>query len=148
MKSFRIVIFLFLGLGIASLMLSAPVKAFDLFGDQACYTTDSSGNKMPVTDSNGNPPPTCQQAQSEGGANNRITGPKNVINIAANILALAAGIGAIIMIIIGGFTMVTSGGNSEAVTGARRRIVGAIAGLIVIALAWVIIRFVTDRLIQ
>jgi hypothetical protein len=52
----------------------------------------------------------------------------------------------VIMIIIAGFAMVTSAGNSEAVANARRRIVSAIVGLLIVALAWAIVRFVVDRL--
>lgn len=118
-----------------AVMPMAPADAFNLFRD-AC-SGDAANS------------PACQQAQNEGGANNnRVTGPKNIINVAANILALVTGVAAVIMIIIGGFTMVTSAGNSESVTAARRRIIGALVGLVVVALAWTIIRFATDKLIQ
>lgn len=140
-------------------MLTAgkSAMAFDLFGDGACYTTDKSGKQIPVKDANGNTPPACQQAQNEGGANNnRITGPKNVINTAANILALITGVGAVIMIIISGFKFVTAGGaapgqrsgDPNAIKSARNTLTAAIIGLFVVALAWTIIRFATDKLIQ
>lgn len=135
----------------ATLLLGAvrPALAFDLFGNGVCYTTDSSGNKVPVKDSKGNPPSACQQAKNEGGdKTNRITGPKNIINVTTNILALITGIAAVIMIIVSGFAMVTSAGNSEAVTNARRRIIAALGGLVIVALAWTIIRFVTDNVIK
>ncbi|MGH7156730.1 MAG: hypothetical protein ACREGG_01280 [Candidatus Saccharimonadales bacterium] len=122
-----------------------PAAAFDLFSH---CVTESDGTQVCGPCAANPNTPSCVQVQNEGGANNRVTGPKNVINIADNILALAAGVAAVIMIIIGGFTMVTSAGNSESITAARRRIIGAVVGLVVIALAWVIIRFVTDRLIQ
>jgi hypothetical protein len=77
-----------------------------------------------------------------------VTGPKNIINSAANILAVITGIGAVIMIIIGGLTMVTSAGRSESVATARRRIIYSLVGLVVVALSWAIIRFITDKLIQ
>lgn len=120
------------------LALTGPVRAanaFDLFGG-AC--TGSAKNS-----------PSCQQAQKQGGATtNRITGTGNIINVAADILAIVTGIAAIIIIIIGGLTLVTSGGSPEAVTNARRRITYALIGLVVVALAWTITRFITDRLVQ
>lgn len=71
----------------------------------------------------------------------------HVIQVAANLIAIIAGVAAVILIIISGISMITSGGNQEAVAGARRRITAAIVGLVIIALAWTIIKFFTDRLI-
>lgn len=71
----------------------------------------------------------------------------HLINVAANIVAIITGIAAVIMIIIGGFSFVTAGGNAEAAANARRRILYSIVGLAVVALAWTLVRFVTDRLI-
>ena len=119
------------------LVLAVPVqaaRALDLFGN-ACNGRAYNS-------------PACQQARDQGGAGNRVTGAGNIINIAAGILAIISGVAAIIIIIIGGFTLVTSGGNAEAVTNARRRIAYALIGLVVIALAWTFIRFITDNLIQ
>lgn len=72
----------------------------------------------------------------------------NIINAAAGIIALLTGVGAVIMIIVGGFGMVTSGGNAESVTKARRRIIYAVVALVIVALAYTITRFITDRLVQ
>lgn len=71
----------------------------------------------------------------------------HIINVAANIVATLAGIAAIITIIISGLTMITSGGNQESVTNARKHLVAALIGLVIVALAWVITRFVVDRLL-
>jgi hypothetical protein len=116
--------------------------AFDLFGD-ACNSTQAQGGAVQPKDS-----PTCQQKNSEGGGNNQITGPKNIINTAAGIIALVTGLAAVVMIIISGFTMITSAGNAERVTSSRRRLVAAIIGLVIVVLAWTLIRFVTDKIIQ
>lgn len=72
----------------------------------------------------------------------------HVIKVAADIVALLTGIAAVILIIISGFTLVSSAGNQESVTKARRRIFAAIVGLVIVALAWTITRFVTDKLVQ
>lgn len=72
----------------------------------------------------------------------------HIINVAANIIALLTGIAAVILIIVSGLTMVASGGNQEAVANSRKRITAAIIGLVIVALAWTITRFITDRLVQ
>lgn len=91
--------------------------------------------------------PACQQAAGQD-TNDPVAGPGGVINKAANIVALVAGVGAIIMILIGGFFYVTAGGNTENAGKARARIVSAFIGLVVVALAWVLVRLITDRVIK
>ncbi len=86
----------------------------------------------------------CTDAKSAGSTNPAV----HLIQVATSIIALATGIGAVAMIIIGGFTLVTSAGNPEAAATARRRIIYSVVGLVVVALAWLIIRFVTDRIIS
>jgi hypothetical protein len=71
----------------------------------------------------------------------------HVLKVAADIVALLTGIAAVIIIIIGGFTMVTSAGNTEAVTNARRRIVSALIGLVIVALAWTLVTFAINKLL-
>lgn len=71
-----------------------------------------------------------------------------IINVAASIIAVLAGIAAVIMLILGGLSYVTAGGNAEKATNARRRIIYSIAGIVVVALAWAATRFITDRVIQ
>jgi hypothetical protein len=71
----------------------------------------------------------------------------HVIHVTADIFAVMTGIVAVIMIIVSGITMITSGGNTEAVGKARKRLVNSIIGLIIVALAWTIVVFFTDKLI-
>ncbi|MBX4197631.1 pilin [Candidatus Saccharibacteria bacterium] len=52
------------------------------------------------------------------------------------------GVIAVIMIIVGGFRYITSGGNPESTKSARNTILYAIIGLVVVALAQIIVRFV------
>lgn len=66
------------------------------------------------------------------------------INVAANIIAAVAGVVAVIMAIISGLTFVSSGGSPEAIANAKKQLTYAIVGLVVIALAWAITRFVVD----
>jgi cytochrome bd-type quinol oxidase subunit 2 len=62
-----------------------------------------------------------------------------------NILSVAVGVAAVIMIVIGGFRYVTSGGKQESVTSAKNTIMYALIGLVVVALAQIIVRFVLTR---
>ena len=63
-----------------------------------------------------------------------------------NIFSLIVGVIAVIMIIIGGLKYITSGGDSGNVTGAKNTILYAVIGLVIVALAQVIVRFVLERI--
>jgi cytochrome bd-type quinol oxidase subunit 2 len=62
-----------------------------------------------------------------------------------NIFSVIVGVIAVVMIIIGGFRYVTSGGDSSNVTAAKNTIMYAIIGLIIVALAQIIVRFVLNQ---
>lgn len=119
--------------------------------DNACKSNGASGANNPANS------PLCKDAAAQG-KTNPVSGRKGIINKAANIIALVAGIGAIIMILIGGFEFVTAGGTgfksaagSAAPTKAakaRARVSSALIGLVVVALAWTIVRLITDRVIK
>jgi hypothetical protein len=66
---------------------------------------------------------------------------KNIIDL----FSLVVGVIAVIMIIVGGLKYITSGGDSGNVTGAKNTILYAVVGLIVVALAQVIVRFVLNE---
>jgi hypothetical protein len=59
-----------------------------------------------------------------------------------NLLSVIVGIVAVIMIIIGGLRYITSGGSDTGVTSAKNTILYAIIGLIIVALAQLLVRFV------
>lgn len=63
-----------------------------------------------------------------------------IINIVSVIVAVVA----VVMIIVGGFKYITSGGDSSNVTGAKNTILYAIIGLVVVALAQFIVKFVLN----
>jgi hypothetical protein len=62
-----------------------------------------------------------------------------------NLLSVVIGFVAVIMIIFGGFKYITSGGSSEKVTGAKNTILYGIIGLVIVALAQVIVQFVLHK---
>ncbi len=73
------------------------------------------------------------------------SGPSDLQSIArkvVNFLSVIVGVIAVIMIIVGGFRYITSGGDSNRVGGAKNTLIYAIVGLIIVALAQFIVRFV------
>lgn len=73
---------------------------------------------------------------------------KPLTNLIANIvqiLSVIVGIVAVIMIIWGGFKFITSGGDSGNVASARNTIIYALIGLVIVALAQIIVRFVLTK---
>lgn len=79
---------------------------------------------------------------STGEATERVN---NIIETVINIFSLVVGVVAVIMIIVGGFRYITSGGDSNGVSAAKNTIVYAIIGLIIVAFAQIIVRFVLNR---
>ena len=70
------------------------------------------------------------------------TGIKSIAVTVVNILSVVVGIVAVVMIIYGGFRYITSGGESGNVSGAKNTLLFAIVGLVIVALAQVIVRWV------
>lgn len=81
--------------------------------------------------------PACRESNQQNGS------PTNpvlkIIREGANLIAVIAGIAAVLTIIYAGFNLVTSSGNDEAVKSAKAKIQGSIIGLVIIALAWLIV---------
>lgn len=138
---------------ISSLLFLAPVLfsvphagAFDLFGSP-CDTNakNGSGSSAVCQDKNSQQSPT---------ATNPIT---DTIKKVADVLALIAGIAAVILIVISGFMFVTAGGsiggqrggdNPAKAAKARSTLSSALVGLVIVALAWTIVTFITDKFIH
>lgn len=98
----------------------------------------------------------CKDAKGQG-TDDPISGPGGIISTAANLIALVGGIAAVIIIIISGLMYVTAGGaavgqragdSPNRAKKAQQTLVGAVIGLVIIALAWSITRFIIDRLLQ
>jgi hypothetical protein len=62
-------------------------------------------------------------------------------NVLTAALALA-GIGLFIMLLVGGFKYITSGGDEKSMGSARNTITYAILGIVLVALAYLILRFI------
>lgn len=133
--------------GLASLMLLfpivAPVSVYaadgvseenDIIGGLQC------GTEFEVEELEGTPQ--CDPGGDAGGASTKVN---EVLTLVINIFSLIVGVVAVIMIIIGGLKYITSGGDSGNVTGAKNTIMYAVIGLIVVALAQFLVRFVLEK---
>lgn len=69
----------------------------------------------------------------------------NTVSSLINILSIIVGLIAVIMIIINGLKLITSNGDSNRVSSARQGIIYAVVGLIFVALAQVIVKFVINN---
>lgn len=69
----------------------------------------------------------------------------DILAMVINIFSVVVGIIAVVMIIVGGIRFVLSGGDSAATSAARNTIIFAIVGLVVVALAQIIVRYVLNR---
>lgn len=69
----------------------------------------------------------------------------NVIKATITLLTWVAGIISIIMLIIAGIRIATAGGDANKVGSARNAIIYALAGLVVVIMAQVIVRFVLNN---
>ncbi len=120
---------------VATLGLVAPMAAVASAADAAVEESLACGASLNFEQGVG-----CDNDGTEAGR--RVdTIVKNVINI----ISLIVGIAAVVMIIIGGLRYVTSNGDSGQVGNAKNTILYAVVGLVVVALAQVIVRFVVAK---
>ena len=68
-----------------------------------------------------------------------------ILETVINILSMVVGVVAVIMVIIGGLKYITSGGDSTSTNNAKNTILYALIGLVIVALAQVIVRFVLNK---
>lgn len=90
-------------------------------------------------------------AGAGGGCAVQDNGRTTISNLASkvvNIFSLIVGAVAVIMIIYGGFRYITSGGDSNSVGTAKNTLIYAIIGLIIVAVAQVIVHFVLSNASQ
>ncbi len=79
---------------------------------------------------------------TDPGAENSVN---NIVTLVINIFSIVVGIVAVIMIIIGGVKYITSGGDATNVGAAKNTILYAIIGLVVVALAQILVRYVLAK---
>lgn len=74
-----------------------------------------------------------------------ISGKNGALRNATKIIAVIAGVAAVIIIIISGFEYITSGGDPQKAASARSALIGAVIGLVIIVAAQAIIVFVLSK---
>ncbi len=131
----------------AALFISLSVGSFAFVTPALAQTTDGtapeitnglcSGVNLSFTDQ------TCRN--NPGQANDKLN---QIIHTIINLISVVVGVVAVIMIIVGGLRYITSGGSDTSVTGAKNTILYAVIGLVIVALAQVIVRFVLSKLTQ
>ena len=132
--------------------LASVILAVPLLAPAAVYAADPqnntvgsacSGVNLDASNLNSTTPGTFADCHDPHDTNGN--GLTNLIKLVINIFSLIVGVVAVIMIIIGGLKYITSGGESGNVQGAKNTILYAVIGLIVVALAQFIVRYVLSR---
>jgi ABC-type Fe3+ transport system permease subunit len=117
-----------------AIIIVAPL----LWQDGAVLTACASGNTA--------------QGQVLGGAgeagNCSNTSVNSLISTVVNVLSIFVGVLAVIMIIYSGFRYITSGGDGGRVAGAKNTLIYAIIGLVIAALARLIVVYVLNKSIN
>ncbi len=121
------------------LALLAPALAMPAVAHAAVTTTDLQSGLCGGTNLQVNSQ-SCSSTTS--GADTTIN---KTIRRIIDIFSVVVGIIAVIMIIIGGVKYVLSGGASDQVSSAKNTILFAIVGLVIVALAQVIVKFVLNK---
>lgn len=128
---------IFISLFIATFLLGVQaVPAFAQSAQQQINSGLCAGVNLDINN------PNCNSGGSTTQSINK------VIHTIINLLSVVVGVVAVIMIIVGGLRYITSGGSDTSVTGAKNTILYAIIGLIVVALAQIMVRFVLSKVTQ
>lgn len=125
-----------------SVLLAFPVLASAPVYAQDCISGTGGGIKDCLTSGADKTDPS---GATQGDATERVN---SAIRLVINIFSLIVGVVSVIMIIIGGLKYITSGGESSNISGAKNTILYAIIGLIVVALAQVVVKFVLQKVTQ
>lgn len=117
-------------LGFGFLALTNDASAKSIISEACTFAPDSE---------------TCK-SDSANAVENPLTGTSGTLYKVSQVIAIIAGIAAVIVIIISGIRYIISGGDSQKVSSAKSTLIGAVVGLVVIVLAQTIITFVVKRL--
>ncbi len=90
----------------------------------------------------------CADTDDSSCAADPETRVNNTLKLVINIFSIVVGVVAVIMIIIGGLKYITSSGDSGNITSAKNTILYAIIGLVIVALAQFIVRFVLTKVAE
>ncbi len=112
---------------VAPLAVPAVVHADDLKGSLNCGTQ---------LDLNGT------ACAPDPGSDTKVN---DTVKLGLNLFSAIVGIISVVMIIVGGIRYITSGGDSGKVSAAQNTVLYAVIGLVVVALAQIIVQFVLKK---
>jgi len=123
---------LLLGL-FGTLLLANPLQAaaFDPFGGVNC--SGKNAQSAVCTD-------------KPKGSSDPVAGPNGILTKATNIIALVAGVGAIVVLLIGSLNYITSNGDSSKIQSGKNTVINALIGIAIIVVVRTIIVFVINKL--
>jgi len=121
------------------LVLAVPALTPAIVSAAACDSNTASGI---ATGAGGSTGDTFTCGEATGVDDNSIT---NTAENFVNVFSIIVGIAAVIMIVYGGFRYITSGGDSGRVGNAKNTLIYAIVGLVIVALAQIIVKFVLHQ---
>jgi cytochrome bd-type quinol oxidase subunit 2 len=126
---------------IATALVATPILApAVVFADSATQNGLCQGANLQVTPDN--------TQNCDVGGPQAVDKVNSILTTTINIFSLVVGVAAVIMIIIGGLRYIISGGDSGNVTSAKNTILYAIIGLVVVALAQFVVKFVLTKVNQ
>jgi hypothetical protein len=123
-------------------ILLVILTAFGLIAIPAAASADTIGSALTCGTDLANTGTSCATAAS---SQTGTSGVGTLIDEVINVFSWLVGGISVIMIIYGGFRYVTSGGNDASVSGAKNTIIYALIGLVIVALAQVIVHFVLAK---
>ena len=123
----------------STLMVAVPAVAIPAASYATCSTIQNSISTGVNSASEGK---AATDADCSG--SNSTDNLQNTAKAVVNWMSIIVGIVAVIMVIYGGFRYITSGGDSNNVSSAKSTLIYAIIGLIIVALAQVIVHFVLN----
>ncbi len=116
----------------------APVASAQVRTGQLCQGADLSFG--------GSDPTPCQVDNGSGGKEAAADKANKIVADVLNLVSVIVGVIAVFMIIYGGFRFLTSAGNPEGTKVGKNAILFALIGLIIVAFAQVIVKFVLGKI--
>lgn len=123
-----------INLSIAIALVAGTLSSGIAFADTSASQADACQGVAVISGGTG-----CDATKSSGAS---IDG---ILSLVLNLFSAIVGIVAIIMIIISGMKYITSNGSSEKTNDAKNNILFAVIGLVIVALAQIIVRFVLHK---
>ena len=131
-----------------SALLIITISLF--FIPSVAFADDFSGSTSEVCGGvgtvNGTTTTTNNQTADSGCGTNNASDLKSILTFVLDLLSVIVGVVSVIMIVVAGVKFVLSGGEPQQVSGAKNTIIFAVVGLVVAALAQVIVRFVVANI--